>query len=118
FDGRVEHLMNASAAVVNLERLPVVTPAAAHIAGYIHVRQEVHLHADHAIALAGLTAAALDVEAEAPGVIATRTCLGHLRKQLTNDGEESRIGRRIGSGRAPDRRLVDLDDALEALQPI
>ena len=43
----------------------VVAAAAADIAGDVHVRQEIHLDALQPVALAGLAAAALHVEAEA-----------------------------------------------------
>ncbi len=69
--------MNVVAAVLDLERFAVVAPATADIAGHVDVGQEVHLDADQAIALAGLAAAALDVEAEAARVVATGARLGH-----------------------------------------
>ena len=67
-DRHVEHLVDALALVVDLQRLAVVALALADVAGHVDVGQEVHLDLDHAVALAGLAAPALDVEAEAPGL--------------------------------------------------
>ena len=72
----------------------------------------------HAVALAGLAAAALDVEAEAPGVVAARARLGHRREQLAQRREQSGVGRGIGARRAADRALVDVDDAIDVLEPL
>jgi hypothetical protein len=75
-DRHLEHLVDVPALVADLQRLAVVALALADVAGHVHVRQEVHLHLDHAVALAGLAAPALDVEAEAAGLVAARARLG------------------------------------------
>ena len=72
----------------------------------------------HAVALAGLAAAALDVEAEAPGIVAARARLGHRREQLAQRREQSGVGRRVGARRAPDRALIDVDDAIDSLESL
>ena len=64
-DGHLEHFVNILALVANLERLPVVSLAAADVAGHVHVRQEVHLDLDDAVALAGFATSTLDVKTEA-----------------------------------------------------
>ena len=117
-DRHLQHLVDVLAAVADLERLAVVALAVADVARHVHVRQEVHLDLDDAVALAGLAAAALDVEAEAPGVVAARACLRHLREQLAQRREQAGVGGRIGARRAPDRRLVDVDDAVDLLQAL
>ena len=61
-DGQLEHFGDRLAAVFDLQRLAVVAAALAFLAGDVHVGQEVHLDRDHAVALARLAAAALDVE--------------------------------------------------------
>ena len=71
--------------VAHLERLAVVALAAADVAGDEHVGQEMHLDLDQAAALAGLAAAAFDVEREAARLVAARARLGQHR-------EQSRIG--------------------------
>ncbi len=62
-DGHLQHFVDGLALVADLQRLAVVALAVADVAGHEDVGQEVHLHLDHAVALAGLAAAALDVEA-------------------------------------------------------
>src|SRR5439155_25817746 len=54
----------------DLERLAVVARALAGLAGDVDVGQEVHLDLDLAVSLAGLAAAAADVEREAAGLVA------------------------------------------------
>jgi len=78
----------------------------------------VHLHPQHAVALAGLAAPALDIEAEAARVIAAGARLGHCGEQLADDREQPGVGRRVRARRAADRILVDLDHPLEALEAI
>ena len=109
--------MDAVALVEDLERLAVVALAVADIAGHVDVRQEVHLDLDQAVALAGLAAAAADVEAEAPGRVAARARFGHLREQLAQRREQAGVGRGIRARRAADRRLVDVDDLVEQVEP-
>ena len=64
---QIEHIGDRLAAILDLERLAVVAPPLALLARDVDVGQEVHLDRDHAVALARLAAAALDVEREAPG---------------------------------------------------
>jgi hypothetical protein len=67
-DREVQDLRDVPALVLHLERFAVVALAVADVAGHVHVGQEVHLDLDHAVALAGLAAAAGHVEARsAPG---------------------------------------------------
>ena len=69
FDGHLQHFVDALALVLDLQGFTVITLALAHVTRHINVRQEVHLHLDHAFALAGFAASALDVEAEAAGLV-------------------------------------------------
>src|SRR5690606_6108351 len=71
-DGGVEDVLDGAVAVADGEGLRVVAPAAADLAGDVDVGEEVHLHLDDAGARAGLAAAALDVEAEAAGLVSAR----------------------------------------------
>src|SRR5690606_40518235 len=89
-----------------LERLAVVALAVADVAGHVHIRQEVHLDLDDAVALAGFTAATLDVEREAARLIAARLGLRQSREPVADVGECAGIGRRVRARRAPDRRLI------------
>ena len=58
----VQHLIDILPLIVNLQRLAVVPLAMADLAGYIDIRQEVHLNLDDAVPAAGLAASALDIE--------------------------------------------------------
>jgi hypothetical protein len=66
-DRHVQHLGDVAALVVDLQRVPVVPGALAHLARHVDVGQEVHLDLDRAVAGAVLAAAALDVEGEPTG---------------------------------------------------
>ena len=77
-----------------------------------------HFHANHAVALAGLAATALDVERVAAGAVAARLGLGQGREEIANVGENAGEGRRVGSRCAADGRLVDIDDFVQVLQAI
>ena len=67
-DRHLQHVGDVLALVVDLQRLAVVALALADLARHVDVGQEVHLDLQDAVALARLAAAALDVEAEAPGL--------------------------------------------------
>src|SRR3984893_710539 len=71
----------------HLQRLAVVALALADIAGDVAGGQEVHLDLDDAVALAGLAAAALDVEREPPGLVAARLGLGQASEPFADRAE-------------------------------
>ena len=60
----VEHVGDVLALELDVEGVTVVASALAHLARHVHVRQEVHLDLDRAVAGAGLAPSALHVEAE------------------------------------------------------
>jgi hypothetical protein len=68
--GGVEQVGDGVPLVLHLQGLVVVAAAAADVAGDVDIGQEIHFDALEAVALAGLAAAAFDVEAEAPGLVA------------------------------------------------
>ena len=109
--------MDVLALVLHFKRLAVVALALADIAGHVHVGQEVHLDLDQAVALTGLAAAALDVEAEAARLVAAGACFLGAGEQLANRREDAGIGRRIGARRPPDGALVDIHHLVEQVQP-
>ncbi len=115
--GQVEHLGDGLAAVMDLQRLAVVPPALALLARHVDVGQKVHLDRDDAVALAGLAAAALHVEGEPSRLEAARLGLRHHREQLADEGEHAGVRRRVRARRAADRRLIDLDDLVDQLNP-
>ncbi len=75
-DRRIEDVGNALALEQDLQGLAIVALTLAGVAGDIDVRQEVHLDLDQAVALAGLAAAALDVERKAARLLAARLGFG------------------------------------------
>jgi hypothetical protein len=78
----------------------------------------VHLDLDDAVALAGLAAAALDVEREAAGLVAARLGFGQAGEPVADRREGAGIGRRVRARRAADRRLVDVDDLVDMLEAL
>ena len=54
-----------------------------------------HLNLNQAVALARFTASTLHIEAEAARFVTSGTCLGYLRKQLSNRCEQAGIGGRV-----------------------
>ena len=117
-DGHVEHVGDALALELHLQRLAVVALAVALLAGHVDVGQEVHLDLDLPVAAADLAAPALDVEGEAPRLVAARARLLGLREQVADHVEQPRVGGGVRARRAPDRRLVDGDDLVELLEPL
>ena len=77
-----------------------------------------HLDLDDAVALTGFAAPTLDVEAEAAGGIAARLGLWQFGEPVADGGEGAGIGRRVGTRRAPNRALVDIDHLVEIFQPL
>ena len=77
-----------------------------------------HLDLDDAVALAGLAAAALDVEREAPGLVAARLRFRQAGEPFADRREGAGIGRGVGARGAADRRLVDVDDLVDVLEAL
>src|SRR5204863_165017 len=102
---------------MDLERLPVVALALAHLAGHVDVRQELHLDLEDPVPLAVLAATALHVEAEAARAVATQPGLGDAREQLPDRAEEPGVRGRVRPRRAADGALVDLDDLVDFFSP-
>ena len=82
----LQHVGDALALVLDLERLAIVALAFADIAAHPHIGQELHLDALLAVALAGLAAPALDVEREAPRLVAAQLGLGRLARTCRGSG--------------------------------
>ena len=117
-DRHLQHVADVAALEADLERLAVVALAVALLAGDVDVGQEVHLDLDLAVAAADLAAAALDVEAEAAGLVAARPRLLGLGEELADVVEDAGVGGRVGARRAPDRRLVDVDDLVDLAEAV
>src|ERR1035438_4795279 len=109
FDGESQKVRDRVTLVFHLQSFVVVALAPANVAGHINVRQEIHFDALQSIALTGFATAALHIETEASGLV---TSLARLRQQgieIADRRKEAGVSRRVGTRRAPDRRLVDLD---------
>src|SRR3712207_1698673 len=96
-----EHTSELQHAKISTPSLHDALPILALLARDVDVGQEVHLDLDLPVAAAHLAAAALDVEREAPGLVAARPRLLRLREQLADLVEQPDVRRRIGEiGRA------------------
>ena len=104
--------------IENIERFPVVALAFAFLTLDIDVRQEMHLDLDQAVALAGLAPPALDVERKTARLVASGLGLGQAGEPIANGTEGAGVGRRVGARRAPDRRLVDIDDLVDEVEAL
>ena len=119
--GHLQHIGNVLALVADLQGLPVVPPALAHLAGHKDVRQEVHLDLQHTVAGAGLAPAAPDVEAEPPRAVAPALGLLSGGEQVPDVIEEAGVGGGVGPGCPADGALVDvhhLVQILDSLDPV
>src|SRR5690606_37402356 len=91
-DRHLEHVGDRLALVLHREGLAVVPRSPADLARHIDVGQEVHLDLDRAVVLAVLAATALDVEAEAPWLVAARLRIRGLGEQRADLVEHTRVG--------------------------
>src|SRR5690606_23328092 len=99
FHGHVENISDGVALEENFERFAIVALAVANVAGDVDVRKEVHLDLDDAVALAGLTASALDVEREPTRLVTARFGLWQTGKPVADRRKCAGIGRGIGTRR-------------------
>jgi len=100
-DRHLQYVGDVLALETNFERLAVVALAVTLLARHIDVGQEVHLDLDLAVALADLATAALDVEGEAPRLVAAGARLGRPREQVADLVEQADVGRRVRRGVRP-----------------
>ena len=77
-----------------------------------------HLDFADAVAGAGLAAAALDVEAEAVGLVAAGAGVVGGGEHVADEVEHAGIGGGVGARRAADGRLVDGDDLVQLLHAL
>ena len=114
----IQHFTDILSLPGDFQGLPVIPAAVADVTGDIQIRQEVHLNPLHTVSLAGLAAAALDVEGEAVFLIAPGLGLRAEGKQLADQVKQAGIGGRIAPGRPADGALVDHDDLVQLFQPV
>src|SRR6185437_2872980 len=114
-DGQIEKIGDRIALVAHGKRLRIVALAAADFAGDVDIRKEIHFDAALPIALAGLAAAALDVEAEAPGLISALAGFRQHGEKLANGAENAGVSGGIGARGAADGGLVNLNYLINVL---
>src|SRR5438552_6362320 len=117
-DGHLQNVGDALALVMDLERLAVVPLATADLAWNVDVRHELHLDLDYPLAGTGFAPSTLHVEREAAWRVAAEPGLGHGREELADRREKPRVRRRVRPRRPADRRLVDVDDLVDLLDPL
>src|SRR5690606_16527600 len=117
-DRELEDVGDRLALVAHGEGGVVEAAALAIVAADVDVAQEMHLDLADAVALSGLAAAALDVEAEAAGLVAVRAGLGELGEEVADGVEDLDVGGRVAAGRAADGLLIDGDDLVELLDAL
>ncbi len=115
-DREVENFLDVFALEADFQGLAVVAPALADIAGHVNVGEKMHFHFDHAVALTGFAASALDVEAESSRFISPRPRFRDGGEDLPNRREQPRVRGRVGAGRTADRTLVDLDHPVDVVE--
>ncbi len=87
----------------------LVAGAVAVFAGQFDVGEELHFDGDGAVALAGVAAAAGNVEGEVAGGEREALGLGLRGKELADEIEALDVGDGVGARRAADGGLVDED---------
>ena len=105
--GELQHFVNIFVAVAHFQHAALEARAAAFLADQLHVGEELHLHGDRAVALAGFAAAAGDVEGEMAGGEAAALGFGRGGENFADGVEGFQIGGGIRARRAADGRLVD-----------
>ena len=104
-------------AIGHAQRLAVIALAVARFALDPHVRQKVHLNALLAVPLAIVAAAPRPIEAEAGRLISANARFGQPGEQFPDRVEHAGVGRRVRSGRVPQRLLVDADHLVDQIEP-
>ena len=117
FHRHVQHIGDALALELHFQRFAVIACALALFAGDIDIRQEVHLDFDQPITAARLAPPALDVEAEAAWLIPARAAFREPCKPIPDVGKSPGVSGWIGTRRAANGGLVNIDHLVEILQP-
>ncbi len=113
----IQDLAGRQPAQAHLQGLGVESQAAAVLAGLDHVGQEVHLHPHGALPLASRASAGAGVEGKPRRRETAHARLHGVGEQLADVVPDAHVGGRTGTRGLADRGLVDLQHALDALQP-
>jgi len=114
---QIQDFGNVQVLETHLQGLAVKARPVAHIAGYIHIRQELHFNTQLPLPLAGLAATTVYIEGETPWFVPAHLALRHFGEQGADMVKQTSVSRWVGARRAPDGRLVDVDDLVQVLQP-
>ena len=115
--GHVEYVGDVLALVGDLQRLAVVSAAAADLAFDIHVGEKVHLDFFHSVALARLAAPAFHIEGKPAALIAAHARRGQPGKEIADAAECAGVSHGIAARRAADGRLIDHDRLVHMFKP-
>ena len=77
-----------------------------------------HFNGQDAAALAGFTAAALNIKAETPGSVAAHFGVLGVGEQAADIPEHAGVGGRVGARRAANGRLVNANDLIDPLHAL
>src|ERR1700689_5256181 len=91
-DAQRQYLADILALEQDTQGFRIEAFAAAEIAEHLHVRQETHFNALHALALASFAAAACSIEGKAAGSVSTHARLGCIRIQAADRIPEADVG--------------------------
>src|ERR1700722_7150815 len=114
-DAHRQYLADILAFEQDTQGLWIEAFAAADIAEHLHVGQETHFDALHALTLASFAAAACGIEGKAARGEATHARLGCIRIEAANGIPESDISRGAGARRFADGGLIDLEHPADRL---
>src|SRR6185312_2621380 len=95
FDSHFKHFKNIFLFVMHFERFFHKALAPANVARHVDRRQEMHFDFNHAVALTGFAASALDVERKSIGFPASCSGFGTFGKKLADKRKRTGISCRI-----------------------
>src|ERR1700680_3934538 len=98
--------MNIQTAVADVENAALEASALAFFTDQLHIRQELHLYHDGAVALAILATAAGYVEGEVTGIVAALSRVGCRCEDLPDGIESLDVGGWVGARGSANGRLV------------
>src|SRR5271157_1085783 len=116
-DRGLQQIGDGVSLVLHRQRLVIVALAAADFAKDVNVREKIHLDTPLAFALASFATSAGNVEGEASRLVAALARFRQHGIEVANLGEDAGVSRGIRTRRAPNRRLVNLNDLVDELGP-
>ncbi len=111
----IKHIKNRFPLIFHIQGFAVVALALADLTRNIHIREEVHLDLYNPVAGTCLAAPALDIKASL--LVALHLCVLRGGEQIPYHIKYTGVGCRIGTGRAPDRGLVDAYHLIKLFDP-